>query len=515
MLAILIAALAPLAASAAHAETSREREVSAILARLSQSPPALRIFLSRMPKGADLHNHLGGSVYAEDFLNWAAGDGYCANAADTDLVPPPCPAAQSVAHLETAAPAAYGRLVDAMSTRGYQEGVGADEASGHDRFFASFGKFGPIDAAHLPRVLAATIRQAAADKVSYLEEMHDPPALQAYMETASDTPLDAAGLDQAYARDSARLGDVLARASKQIDSEVAKARLLMRCGTSAAEPGCAVTVRFLAFGLRDVPPAQAFRLLTASFALARRDPRVVGVNFVMPEDWPVALRDYDLHMTMIRFLHRKFPGVPISLHAGELAFGQVPPRYLRDHIAKAVAAGARRIGHGADIAYEDHPLETMQRMKRDNIPVEINLTSNAVILGLKGRNHPMRLYLAEGVPLVLSTDDEGVLRTDMTHEYVRAVEEQGVGYPELKRLARASLNYAFISGASIWQGNRVGVLVKACARSFSSSSCKAFVAGSAKARLQVSLERQFDRFERHEIADDGGVPALPANVLLK
>jgi hypothetical protein len=33
-------------------------------------------------------------------------------------------------------------------------------------------------------------------------------------------------------------------------------------------------------------------------------------------------------------------------------------------------------------------------------------------------------YRAHGVPVVLSTDDEGVLRTDMTNEYVRAVREQ-------------------------------------------------------------------------------------------
>jgi len=34
----------------------------------------LRAFLKAMPKGADLHVHLSGAVYAEDLLRW--GDAY-------------------------------------------------------------------------------------------------------------------------------------------------------------------------------------------------------------------------------------------------------------------------------------------------------------------------------------------------------------------------------------------------------------------------------------------------------
>ena len=52
--------------------------------------------------------------------------------------------------------------------------------------------------------------------------------------------------------------------------------------------------------------------------------------------------------------------------------------------------------------------------------VEVNLTSNDVILGIKGADHPLPLYRKYGVPVTLSTDDEGVSRIDLTHEYVRA-----------------------------------------------------------------------------------------------
>ena len=42
-----------------------------------QQPLQLRQFLQRMPKGADLHSHLSGAVYAESYLRWAAQDGKC------------------------------------------------------------------------------------------------------------------------------------------------------------------------------------------------------------------------------------------------------------------------------------------------------------------------------------------------------------------------------------------------------------------------------------------------------
>src|SRR3546814_16062555 len=97
-------------------------------------------------------------------------------------------------------------------------------------------------------------------------------------------------------------------------------------------------------------------------------------------------------MAMFRFLEGKYPDVKVSMHAGELALGLVPPEDLADHIARAVASGARRIGHGTDIAYEDKAPETLARMAREGIAAEINLTSNAVILGVKGREHPLALY---------------------------------------------------------------------------------------------------------------------------
>jgi hypothetical protein len=56
------------------------------------------------------------------------------------------------------------------------------------------------------------------------------------------------------------------------------------------------------------------------------------------------------------YLHSVYPKVHISLHAGELAPGLVPPDGLSFHIREAVHLGhAERIGHGVDVMYERDP----------------------------------------------------------------------------------------------------------------------------------------------------------------
>jgi adenosine deaminase len=48
------------------------------------------------------------------------------------------------------------------------------------------------------------------------------------------------------------------------------------------------------------------------------------------------------------------------------------------------------------------------------------------------------------VPTALATDDLGVSRSDMTHEYLRAVLDQRLTYRDLKAMARASVRHAFL-----------------------------------------------------------------------
>jgi adenosine deaminase len=49
----------------------------------------LRAFLDQFPKGADLHIHLSGAVYAETFIRNAGEDGLCVDPAALSFAKPP------------------------------------------------------------------------------------------------------------------------------------------------------------------------------------------------------------------------------------------------------------------------------------------------------------------------------------------------------------------------------------------------------------------------------------------
>jgi adenosine deaminase len=175
---------------------------------------------------------------------------------------------------------------------------------------------------------------------------------------------------------------------------------------------------------------------------------VVAINYVQAEDAAVARADYSEQMRIVAFLANNPPGekrVNVSLHAGELWLGLVPPDDLTFHIGEAVKiAGADRIGHGVGLAFERDRDDLLRVMRERGVAVEINLTSNDQVLAVHGAQHPFPAYRAAGVPVVLSTDDGGVERIDLTNEYVRAARDYDLDYAALKAIARASLTYSFL-----------------------------------------------------------------------
>jgi adenosine deaminase len=148
---------------------------------------------------------------------------------------------------------------------------------------------------------------------------------------------------------------------------------------------------------------------------------------------------------MFRFLKEKMP-VQTSMHAGELRLGLVLPEDLKFHIREAVfTANADRIGHGIDIAFETDAQNTLDYMAANKKAVEINLTSNEFILGVKEGEHPFMLYYKNKVPIVLSTDDPGILRTNLTEQYVlAALRYPQLTYKDFKQIAFNSITYSFL-----------------------------------------------------------------------
>jgi adenosine deaminase len=486
------------------------------LAAARQNPLQLRQFLRKMPKGADLHYHLAGGIYAESFLQAGAEEGLCVSTQKQSLVVCPAPASGDAAgkgdpcdanwkHQDIVPARAvfcdqhlYDTLVDAFSMRGF---VASAEVSGHDHFFAVFDKF---FASYRPKVgewVDEVARRAATQNEQYLELM-ETPDFSVAAKAANDIGWNE---DFKQVRESllaSGLRENVQSAVAYLDGMEENRRGLEHCGQVDAAEACKVDVRFIYQVLRNLPKQDVFAQLLLGFEVASADPeRVVGINMVRPEDWYVPMADYELHMRMVKYLHEVYPAVHITLHAGELAYGLVPPEGLCCHVRQAVEAGAERIGHGVSVMYEDRPHELLKEMAKRHVMVEINLTSNDLVLGVEGKNHPFPLYRQFGVPVALSTDDEGVSRIDLTNEYVRAVENYGLSYQDLKTMVRTGLAHAFLPGKSLWaKEDEFTVAAKECAKDAlgnvtPSKSCAEFLKANEKAAGEWELERRFNEFE--------------------
>jgi adenosine deaminase len=491
------------------AQVTSEQRTAHALNAAKANPLDLRAFLVGMPKGGDLHMHLTGAVYAESWIAEGAEDQLCVDIASMSFVSPAAGNATSGVSCDKGeVPAAqaykdqhlYDALIDAFSMRGFVPSAGV---TSHDHFFDAFPRFILIDGRHAGEWLDEVATRAASQNEQYLEIMVTPPfdhtaalAQQLNWRANQSWP---DFRDQLLAKG---LRDDIALARAYLDTAEWIRNQSERCGTATATPACSVQIRYLYQVLRAFPPSQVFAQTLLGFEVAAADPRVLGINYVQPEDNYVAMSNYMLHMRMVAFFHNLYPKTHISLHAGELAPGLVPPEGLCCHIRSAIeAASAERIGHGADVMYEDRPYDLLKEMAAKHVMVEINLTSNDVILGLAGKNHPLPIYRRFGVPVALSTDDEGVSRIDLTHEYVRAVETYGLTYPDLKQMVRASLEHSFLAGASLWRDrDRFNRPVAACAQDslgaqHRSPVCMEFLQSSERAQQQWELEGRFLSFE--------------------
>ena len=493
IIALLALALTTLAQTA-------ERRTALRLDSIRKSPALLLAFLQSMPKGGDLHNHLTGSIYAENWIDYAVQDNLCVDRSTSKLLPPPCD--QSCAQYSNQPEVRcaysdhvlYNQLVDAWSMRNWNPGKG----SGHDHFFASFDKFDLATINNVGNQLAEVAERAAGDRLQYLELMYTADGMNA-PELGKKLGWD---VDFRKMHDRLLTGglkDVIASTRERLDRDEVRKQEILGCSTTHPDPGCQVTVRYLYQVLRGLSREMVFAEIVLGFELAQSDPRFVGINLVMPEDWYVPRHDFDLHMKMLDDLHQLYPKVHISLHAGELAVGLVPPEELRFHIRKSIEQGhAERIGHGVSVMSENDPLGLLKEMAAKNVLVEICLTSNAKILGVEGANHPLSTYLKYKVPVALASDDQGVSRADMTQEYLRAVETYGFSYAELKRMARQSIEHSFLPGESLWRnGSR---MTAECSserpeNTKLSPACQKLIESSEKARVQWQLEQQFSEFE--------------------
>ena len=516
------------AAPRVQAATPQEQRASRAFDAVKQNPLELTAFLVNMPKGGDLHMHLSGAVYAETFIRNGAADLLCVNPAThsflkpggtTRSIPPQPVCGEGNVRASDAFKdqRLYDDLVNSFSMRSFVPSAGV---SGHDQFFATFGRFSGIDKSHTGEWLDEVASRAAAQNEQYLEIMETPIFTDAaklgysipWPNTPADPAMNRSGDATGTTReDLSKLRDALLAGGlrnevavdrRELDDALDSRNQIEHCGEPSATRACSVKIRFLYQILRAFPPQQVFAQTLLGFEVASQDPRVVGINFVQPEDSYMSMSEYHRQMLMLDYLHSVYPKVHISLHAGELAPGLVPPDGLRFHIREAVDLGhAERIGHGVSVMYENEPQALLKEMASRHIMTEINLSSNDLILGVTGAWHPLPVYRAAGVPVALSTDDEGVSRINITHEYARAALDFNLSYLDLKKMARTSIEHSFLPGASLWAQPDVFTTVNpACVAqplggANPTPKCLAFLQSSERAAEQWQLEHRYQLFE--------------------
>lgn len=484
------------------------------LEQVESDPVALDKFLTAVPKGGDLHNHLSGAVYAETYLGWAKSEGgYCITTSSLSLSTS-CSNSATTSPIPNAGDALFLQVVRAWSMQDFVAG----SETGHDHFFATFGKFGAISGpAHHAKGLADVMQRADSENALYVEPMLFSNSTASNLGsnvwtggtlTTADLPTFHAALLAASGWNAA-----VQAILTDVQNTDSGAKQLLGCGGASPASACRVGARFMVYISRSGSGPGVFAQMVAAFEAAKTEPRLVALNLVGPEDGSTALNNYDREMEMLGYLHTAYAGkspLHVSLHAGEITPKYLPSSYSIpniNHIRKAVeVAHAERIGHGVDVLGETDPTGLLAEMKQLGVMVEIGLSSNVQILEVDGTNHPLDAYLKNGVPVALATDDQGVSRSSMAGEYERAVLDQKLDYRTLKKMARTSLEKSFLPGSSLWTSLDPLTSVTECAPSATgyygdepaAAACQTFLQGSAKATLQWELERRFREFEAQQ-----------------
>ena len=442
-----------------------EPSAAAYFENIKNNPAALRQFFAAMPKGGDIHNHLTGSAYAETYFELAAKKRMYVNL-ETGRLYKSAPADIETIRLSPDMDDLHNKrmaLIDKWSIRNFQPTrypLGPDEY-----FFGTFGLLSALttDIDNLAYLMHELKVRAVRENVQYLEVLGCSPSVPADCFLGNDNY---AAYDQALKEcvkkdDYDGMADQLRsiyslferndEAKNSVEKYLAFVTELedksnefgnhLECDTKK------VLCRYQGYASRGGEPLKVFAQLYVVFKACKEDngKLLTGCNIVAAENGEKSMMYYRLHMKMFAMFNEKSPSFNISLHAGELTLGLVRPEHLTYHIGCAIrCANACRIGHGVDLPFEEDRDYIIKRMQQ-GIPVEINLTSNEFILGVKGSDHPIMLYHKAGVPLIISTDDPGILRTSLTEQYTLAVLRYGFSYKEIKDIVYNSIKYAFLS----------------------------------------------------------------------
>jgi adenosine deaminase CECR1 len=393
--------------------------------KATATPTQLYTFLYALPKGGDLHNHLGGSARSEWL--WAAAlaqqeKGYtyytkvrienCAGFGTDEFGRSPYLLlfknlqGSDYEKLDSCQQSEYKRLQDLNEPEraAWLSSLRLDAPhEGRDEFFEA--QWRRIDALLqnpylVCEILYRNMEAFGKEGLAYLETQTELDGLR--KPDGSDfTPAEVATIFRQ------ELASARARATRV---EVRFQNDLLRFGPKAEQR------------LRDL------YALTDQY----RD-LYVGINMVGRED---NSKGYPLRfLPVLRELRKRYPDINLSIHAGEM---DEPDFHVRD----TLLLGAKRIGHGVNLISDP---ETLVLMRNGPYLVEINLISNLLLEYVADfSQHPFPEYLRIGIPVALSTDDRGMWDSNLSDEYFVAVHEFNLSWEELVQLGRNSLKFSFV-----------------------------------------------------------------------
>lgn len=424
--------------------------------KIRNNEAALTAFFSQMPKGGDLHHHYSGSIYAEPLLADAIAADLYLNTATMEVLKekPTTGNWEQFSTLKSRGELNVykQKIMEKWSVKDYNH---VDYPS-DKLFFESFGKFSPAIVGNFGQGLLELKNRAITENVSYIETQLStiPSNINTEDLTDFNSQLRALAINRDEVGVTTLLDSIygtLMQRDAAVYAEDFNTNFVAKLHNDLKIDDDRFTIRYQNFVLRFMEPVDLFKNLVVAFISANTSPLMAGVNIVSPEDGETSMKDYWLHMVMFNYCHSQFPAVKYSMHAGELTLGLVQPEDLTWHIRDAVyVAGAYRIGHGVDMAYEEKSYELLRFMAKNNIAIEINLVSNEFILKVKDSRHPISLYKEFGVPIVISTDDAGILRTNMTEQYVLLARRyKDVTYANIKQYVYNSLYFSFIKDEAV------------------------------------------------------------------
>lgn len=437
------------------AQIGFSQSAESYLEKIRNNEALLTAFFQQMPKGGDLHHHFSGSVYAEPLLERAIAEDFYLNL-ETMAVSKTKPSNgnwENFSSLKNKGKLEHyeQQIMQTWSVKDYNGSVPSD-----DQFFDSFMKFEPTIQGHFAEGMLELKKRAIAENVSYIETQLS--TIPCDMNVSDLNDFNAKLRQASTQKDEKAVLKLLDELYKSLQKKDAKkyaddfnTNFLAKLHKDLKIDDEKFTMRYQNFVLRFMEPVDLFKNLVIAFISSSESKLTAGVNIVSPEHGENSMKDYWLHMVMFKYCHSKFPDVKYTLHAGELTLGLVQPEELTWHINDAIyVAGANRIGHGVDIAYEANSYDLLKYMAQKNIPIEINLVSNEFILKVKENRHPFTLYKEFNVPIVISTDDAGILRSNMTEQYVLLAKRYpDVNYQTIKKYVYNSINYSFIQDESV------------------------------------------------------------------